>query len=154
MRFPLSRSALVLTVSLCLLFCSTAFAGHQEQPDPPSSPSPVAQSPKPVPSLPNQVTIPGPLRSFLRMAGMSQKISLEDVLPALARNVYILGYQQGRGTEYLLLLERYVQQARELQTLAAQTARFALTAARMPDPSFRYLATVCAMHVDKKTYPW
>lgn len=52
MRFPLSRSALVLTVSLCLLFCSTAFAGHQEQPDPPSSPSPVAQSPKPVPSLP------------------------------------------------------------------------------------------------------
>ena len=139
MRFPLSRSALVLTVSLGLLFCSTAFAGDQEQPDPPSSPSPVAQSPKPVPSLPNQVTIPGPLRSFLRMAGMSQKISPEDVLPALARNVYTLGYQQGRRTEYLLLLERYVQQARELQTLAAQTGEIRVTRCEDAGPLLQIL---------------
>ncbi len=52
------------------------------------------------------------------MAGISQKISTEDVLPALARNVEVLGYQVGQRTEYLLLLERYVQQARALQTLA------------------------------------
>ena len=52
------------------------------------------------------------------MAGISQKISPEDVLPALARNVEVLGYQVGQRTEYLLLLERYVQQARELQALA------------------------------------
>ncbi len=38
-------------------------------------------------------TIPGPLRSFLRMAGISQKISLEEVLPLLARNVAVEGYQ-------------------------------------------------------------
>src|SRR5215471_3483053 len=31
------------------------------------------------------ITIPGPLRSFLRMAGISQKVSLDEVLPFLAR---------------------------------------------------------------------
>ncbi len=52
------------------------------------------------------------------MAGISQKVSPEDVLPLLARNVYIEGYQVGKPTEFLLLLDRYVQQARELQILA------------------------------------
>ena len=64
------------------------------------------------------VTIPGPLRSFLRMAGISQKIPADDVLPLLARNVYMQGYTRGRPTEFLVLLDRYVQQARELQVLA------------------------------------
>lgn len=68
-------------------------------------------------------TIPGPLRSFLRMAGISQKATLEEVLPLLARNVVIDGYhgpqdRPGRPTEFLILLMRYVQQARELQALA------------------------------------
>ena len=39
------------------------------------------------------VTIPGPLRSFLRMAGISQKVSPEEVIPLLARNVFVLGYE-------------------------------------------------------------
>lgn len=69
-----------------------------------------------------QVTIPGPLRSFLRMAGISQKASNEDILPLLARNVYVQGYigwqEHGRATEFLILLGRYVNQARELSTLA------------------------------------
>ncbi len=64
------------------------------------------------------VTIPGPLRSFMRMAAISQKASLEDVLPLLSRNVFMQGYQQGAPTEYLVLLYRYVEQARELQILA------------------------------------
>jgi hypothetical protein len=69
------------------------------------------------------VAIPGPLRSFLRMAGISQKISLEEVLPLLARNVAVEGYQgrkdrTGRPTEFLILLKRYVEQARQLVTLA------------------------------------
>ena len=64
------------------------------------------------------VTIPGPLRSFMRMAAISQKVSAEDVLPLLARNVFMQGYQRGTPTEFLLLLNRYVQQARELQILA------------------------------------
>ncbi len=57
------------------------------------------------------------------MAGVSQKISTEEVLPLLARNVAIEGYQgrkdkAGRPTEFLVLLKRYVEQARELVTLA------------------------------------
>lgn len=66
----------------------------------------------------NYVVIPGPLRSFLRMAGISQKVSPEDVLPLLARNAYLQGYESGRETEFLLLLDRYVHQARELEALA------------------------------------
>jgi hypothetical protein len=67
------------------------------------------------------IAIPGPLRSFLRMAGISQKIPAEDVLPELARNVYGIGYNRAYGqlsaTEYLVLLRRYVSQARDLQGL-------------------------------------
>jgi hypothetical protein len=66
------------------------------------------------------VAIPGPLRSFLRMAGISQKVSPEEVMPLLARNVFALGYEGrgGRPSEFLVLLIRYVQQARELTALA------------------------------------
>jgi hypothetical protein len=71
-----------------------------------------------VPSPVPVVTIPGPLRSFLRMAGISQQAPPEDVLLLLARNVYDLGYWQTKPTEYLILLDRYVHQARELEVLA------------------------------------
>ncbi|PYV21259.1 MAG: hypothetical protein DMG27_21095, partial [Acidobacteria bacterium] len=68
------------------------------------------------------VTIPGPLRSFLRMAAISQKVSPEEILPLLARNVVVEGYS-GKGrtrkpTEYLILLQGYLEQARELSELA------------------------------------
>ncbi len=67
-------------------------------------------------------TIPGPLRSFLRMAGVSQKVSPEEVMPLLARNVFIVGYEgtgsSAHATEFLILLRRYVEQARELTALA------------------------------------
>jgi len=69
-----------------------------------------------------EVTIQGPLRSFMRMAGISQKASSPEVLPLLARNVYVQGYNgwQGGGqqTEFLILLGRYVNQAKELAALA------------------------------------
>ena len=66
------------------------------------------------------VVIPGPLRSFSRMAGISQKVTTEEVMPLLAHNVFMLGYEgsKGRRTEFLVLLTRYVDQARELQALA------------------------------------
>ena len=54
----------------------------------------------------------------MRMAAISQKVAPEDVLPLLARNVFMQGYQRGTPTEFLLLLDRYIQQARELQILA------------------------------------
>lgn len=66
----------------------------------------------------NDVLVPGPLRSLERMAGISQEVSPNDVLALLARNVYTQGYQQGKPTEFLLLVDRYMEQARELQALA------------------------------------
>ncbi|MGA9063531.1 MAG: hypothetical protein WB341_17950 [Terracidiphilus sp.] len=64
------------------------------------------------------IVIPGPLRSFLRMAGISQEVTPADVLPLLAHNAFLYGRQVGRPTEYLVLAERYVKQSRELQALA------------------------------------
>jgi hypothetical protein len=68
----------------------------------------------------SEFMIPGPLRSFLRMAGISQKIAPEEVLPLLSRNVFMQGYEgSSRQTEFLVLLSRYIVQARELTALAA-----------------------------------
>ena len=56
------------------------------------------------------------------MAGISQNISPDDVLPLLARSVYLHGYQEGTPTEFLILINRYVRQARELQRLAGASS--------------------------------
>jgi len=75
----------------------------------------------PPPRLPGaRVMIPGPLRSFLRMAGISQEVQPDEVLPLVARNSYLLGYGENTQTEFLRLLNRYLHQARELQILAGQ----------------------------------
>jgi hypothetical protein len=52
------------------------------------------------------------------MAGLRQKVSPEEVMPMLARNVLLHGYQIGHPTEYLILLRRYFRQAEELSALA------------------------------------
>ncbi len=68
--------------------------------------------------------IPGPLRSFARMAAISPDSSPRDVLPALAHNVITNGYEASHGnealeqTEYLKLVHRYLSQAHELEKLA------------------------------------
>src|SRR5579871_388965 len=70
------------------------------------------------------VYVPGPLRSFGRMAAIASDTAPEDVLPALARNVVTNGYQASHSnealeqTEYLKLVHRYLSQARELEKLA------------------------------------
>jgi hypothetical protein len=71
----------------------------------------------------DRVIIPGPLRSFLRMAGVSQQVSPDDVLPLLARNSYLIGYDISTQTEFLRLLNRYLHQARELQFLAGSNGK-------------------------------
>ena len=69
-------------------------------------------------------SIPGPLRSFARMAALSPDADPEDILPALARNVVTNGYEASQNnealeqTEYLKLVHRYLSQARELEKLA------------------------------------
>ncbi len=70
------------------------------------------------------IEIPGPLRSFARMAALSPDLTPDELLPALARNVVTNGYQAVSSnetleqTEYLKLVVRYLSQARELERLA------------------------------------
>jgi hypothetical protein len=70
------------------------------------------------------IEIPGPLRSFSRMAALSPELALDEVLPALGRNVVTNGYRAYSSnealeqTEYLSLVLRYLSQARELERLA------------------------------------
>jgi hypothetical protein len=70
------------------------------------------------------IPIPGPLRSFARMAAISPDSSPRDVLPALAHNVITNGYEASHGnealeqTEYLKLVHRYLSQAHELDKLS------------------------------------
>ncbi len=72
------------------------------------------------------IEIPGPLRSFARMAAVSADVSAADLLPALARNVITNGYQASSGaeslepTEYMKLITRYLSQARELEKMAGE----------------------------------
>jgi hypothetical protein len=87
-----------------------------------SSTQPEAGPGAPVSEPVDSVFIPGPLRSFLRMAGISQQISPDEVLPLLAQNVYQRGYESNNPTEFLVLLSRYVRQARELQALAGASS--------------------------------
>ncbi|HYO81195.1 MAG TPA: hypothetical protein VES20_07330 [Bryobacteraceae bacterium] len=74
---------------------------------------------------PSVINIPGPLRSFARMAALSPDLRPEDVLAALARNVVTNGFQASASaealepTEYLKLVVRYLSQARELEKLSA-----------------------------------
>ena len=66
----------------------------------------------------NEAVIPGPLLPFLRMAGISREVSPAEVLPLLARNATLWGYDEGKPTEFLILVDRYVRLARELRSLA------------------------------------
>ena len=85
---PLHTFAILVAAFLCLCDCASAGTGTPAAPQV------------------ETVTIPGPLRSFLRMAAVSQKVAPVDVLPLLSRNVFMQGYQRGTPTEFLLLLDR------------------------------------------------
>ena len=71
------------------------------------------------------LSIPGPLRPFLRMSALSQEIAPEEVLPLLAHHIAVYGYDGpkvkiGQSTEYLTLLQRYIQRSKEMQFLAGK----------------------------------
>ncbi|MGC8792915.1 MAG: tetratricopeptide repeat protein, partial [Bryobacteraceae bacterium] len=82
--------------------------------------------------------IPGPLPSFLRMAAVSQDVTPEDLLPALARNVVTNGYRASASgealepTEYMKLLQRYLSQAHELEKLAGNEKVIRIEACESP----------------------
>jgi hypothetical protein len=125
------KSATCLSALLAVgVFCQCSVswaqatdAGHPTSSTSSHAPSTTKPAHPVVHALPqeNTVIIPGPLRSFLRMAGISQQISRDDVLPLLARNAYATGYLNGVPTEYLRLVDRYLHQARELEMLAGST---------------------------------
>jgi hypothetical protein len=115
MKLPVRPWTPYLVALLCLSACFSARAGISgiSAGQPPADGADKAPS-----SAKEMVTIPGPLRGFLRMAGISQEAEPDEVLPLLARNVSLHGYENGTQTEYLVLLRRYVQFARELRQQA------------------------------------
>jgi hypothetical protein len=83
-------------------------------------------APLATPDQTETITIPGPLRSFARMAALSPDLKPEDLLSALARNIVTNGYQATSSTEaleqteFLKLVIRYLGQAREIEKLSSQ----------------------------------
>ncbi len=83
-----------------------------------------ATAPASPPETTGVAVVPGPIRSFARMAALAPDLGRDDLLPALARNIVTNGYQAANSnealeqTEYLKLIFRYLSQARELQALA------------------------------------
>jgi hypothetical protein len=115
MRSLRGQLSLLVAACLCVHLCASAPAGDLPNR---SSRLPLDAATDPGILNPESINIPGPLRSLLRMAGISQKVPPESVLPLVARSVYFLGYRQRNETEFLTLLKRYIRQARELEVLA------------------------------------
>ncbi len=118
MKFPLRYQSVPIVAFLLVVTCYTANSPAVGQTNSSHSSNAQASEGRSQAPTPGTLVIPGPLRSFLRMAGISQEVTLEEVLPMLARNASLYGYQGGRETEFLVLVDRYLHQARELQALA------------------------------------
>lgn len=127
MKLPLRSLAIFTSSILCLSVCCPAWAGNSEG-APSLSTTPDVSPGGAVPSEATEtIALPGPLRPLLRMAGVSQEVSADEVLPLLARNVFLRGYQDGSPTEFLVLLSRYVEYARELHALAGPNGTIHVT---------------------------
>lgn len=70
------------------------------------------------------IEIPGPLAAFARMTAITPELAPEQIVSALARNIVISGFRSSGPeggmveTEYLRLVFRYLEQARDLERLA------------------------------------
>jgi hypothetical protein len=68
--------------------------------------------------------IPGPLTSFARMTAITPELPPERILSAIARNIVISGFRASGNeggmteTEYLRLVFRYLEQAKEMEKMA------------------------------------
>jgi hypothetical protein len=120
MKSTLRLSCVLIASFASLSVCSSMYPGHAVQAASASTVPGAASGNTPPTASPavETVVIPGPLRSFERMAGISQEVAPADVMPLLARKIYMQGYEKNTPTEFLLLIDRYLQQARELQFLA------------------------------------
>jgi hypothetical protein len=125
MKFPLLSDTFCVAGFLCTVLAVPAYS--RPALDAGSQPSGTAGNAAAASHPGDTLVIPGPLRAFLRMAGLSQEISAEEVLPTLARNAALYGYQNGRETEYLVLVSRYVHLGRELLELANSDGAIRIT---------------------------
>ncbi len=117
MKFPHCRLATLAVVPLILGAWCLARAAEPAQAS--TSPQDATAGDDSLPAQPaHTIVLPGPLRSFLRMTGISQEVTASEVMPLLSRNAFLYGRQLGKPTEYMILADRYVQQARELKPLA------------------------------------
>ena len=117
-----------------LLACACWGARARGEPGHSASEKPAASSVPPSKNPPsegeatrNYITIPGPLRSFERMAAISQKATPDEVLPLLGHFVETYGYDRSKAkspkpTEALILFRRYFAQAKILASLAGPGA--------------------------------
>ena len=143
MQFPLRIRALsgVLLLASCALATSaqTATSTRTADSDSPIAPRVDDQSS----SVSSSVMIHGPLRSFLRMAGISQQASMQEVFPLFARNIYVQGYigwrDRSAPTEFLVLLGRYANQSKELSELAGPSGTIHLARCEDAAPLLRIL---------------
>ena len=111
MKSSLRPFGWLITFALCACFGGSLSCGALQSNSFASPPKdgaaarPSKDAPGP-PAPMTEVAIPGPLRSFLRMAGISQQVSAAELMPMIARKAYLQGYVQGRPSEFLLLIQR------------------------------------------------
>src|SRR5579862_3305357 len=110
--------AFFLTVSVCVFGSMCADVWGAGAPSSARALGQLKSSSAATEATSEQALIPGPLRSFLRMAAISQQVSPDEVLPLLARNIVVSGYQGNKPTQFLILINWYIDQARELEALA------------------------------------
>ncbi|HEX4757937.1 MAG TPA: hypothetical protein VH308_08140 [Terracidiphilus sp.] len=129
MNLPLRTLAVFAAGVLCLETCFALDAAKApEVSTPPTAQQDANAAEAPPPPVSGEtISLPGPIRPFLRMAGISQEITPDEVLPMLARNVSLWGYQGDKPTEFLVLVERYVQLARELRSLTDSNGMIKVT---------------------------
>jgi len=115
-----------LAFPLAMLSLALSLGSHQTWGATPPSPAAPDSADKSAPRSPEPpsptLALPGPLSPFLRLAAVSRQVAPEEVLPLLSHQVVLDGYggssRSSSPTEYLILVRRYVDQARELQSLA------------------------------------
>src|SRR4051812_4007250 len=99
MKLLRSSVASFRPVPLCVCVLAAASLCTSAQPLkrqlPAPDPKAVVTQPKvePPKEFTEMITIPGPLRSFSRMAGLSQFASPAEIMPLLAHQVVVDGYQ-------------------------------------------------------------
>jgi hypothetical protein len=127
MKQPDRFSTIFTAILLVLAACCAARAAEPENPGVAAGETTASQPAQ-------TIIIPGPLRSFMRMAGISQESKPGEVLPLMARNAFLYGRQLGKRTEYLVLEDRYVEEARQLQPLVGADGAIHVTSCGDVEP--------------------